>query len=75
MRKPNREDGERCIDLRVRSKRGERLGAYDRRFVDKMWHDYPEWYDVTEARVFNESRPFGSMASREVSPDACSYDD
>lgn len=75
MKKPSREDGERCIALRIISKRGERLGAYDRRFVDRMGHEYPEWYSVTEPRVFNESAPFGSDVEREVSDDAYTYDD
>lgn len=59
MNKPSQEDGERCIALRVRSKRGEHLGVYDQRFVDRMWHEYPEWYAVTEARITHDDNGVG----------------
>jgi hypothetical protein len=58
--KPNPKDAARCFDLRCRAKRGEALYPADREFVEKMFHDFPDWYGATEPEVFNRTIPFGS---------------
>ena len=60
MKEPNHDDAERCIAIRKRSKRGEYYPPEDHAFCQKMMEDYPEWYEATDERVFNETRPFGS---------------
>ena len=60
MKTPTHEDAETCISIRKRSKRGETLSREDRRFVDRMFRQFPEWYGTTEVRVFNETAPLGS---------------
>lgn len=60
MKQPPQEDAERCMAIRKRSKRGEYSNPDDYRYCEKMFAKYPEWYRKTEARVFNETVPFGS---------------
>lgn len=60
MKEPNAEDATHCIELRKRSKRGERLSSEEGRFCARMLDQYPDWYSATEKRVFNETVPFGS---------------
>lgn len=54
------QDSENIIDLRKRSKRGERLSKEEHELCRVAWEKYPEWYKETEERVFNETVPFGS---------------
>lgn len=60
MKIPSREDAARCLELRKRSKRGEHLNREEHRFCVKMFSEYRAWYAKTEAKVFNETVPFGS---------------
>jgi hypothetical protein len=62
---PTREEGERCIRLRRFSKEGRDLTTAERAFCGRIFNTYPEWYEASEARVFNETVPFGSNAHRE----------
>ena len=63
-KKPEYEEAEACIAIRKRSKRGENFSEQDHQICAKMLAEYPEWYKFTEARVFNETAPFGSSARR-----------
>lgn len=58
---PAPDEAEYCIELRKKSKRGVRLHADDRAFVDRMYRDFPEWYRATERRIFVETAPYGSQ--------------
>ncbi len=60
MKEPDYIEAERCIEIRKRGKRGESLNQEDVRYCMRMYKRYPEWYTKTEARVFNETVPFGS---------------
>ena len=60
MKMPLVNDAERCLELRKRGKRGQYLSPEDSKFCLKMFKQFPEWYSKTEARVFNETVPFGS---------------
>jgi len=51
---------EKCIAYRKRAKRGESLSPEESKFCQDMFRMFPEWYSKTEARVFNETVPFGS---------------
>lgn len=62
---PPYDEAERCIALRKRSKQGHMNSEEDHKFCQMMFKKYPEWYSRTEARVFNETLPFGSQAHRE----------
>ncbi|GEM_PF-3255856 len=57
---PNYEDAERCIAIRKKGKTGQFYPREDHQFCVEMLHKYPDWYDKTEERVFNETVPFGS---------------
>jgi len=60
-KKPCYEDAERCIAIRKRAKRGEQLSKQESHFCRTIFDAFPEWYAETEARVFNETVPFGSQ--------------
>lgn len=60
MEKPSSEDAERCLDIRRKSRRGEYVSEKDRSWNRKMFNCFEEWYSKTEARVFNDTVPFGS---------------
>lgn len=62
---PSYEEAERCLDLRRRCKRGERISREDTEFVSFMYRMFGTWYRNTEKQVFNETVPFGSNAHRE----------
>ena len=53
---------EKCIGYRKRAKRGESLSPEESKFCREMLRMFPEWYRKTEAKVFNETVPFGSGA-------------
>ena len=55
-------ESEKCINLRKRSKLGGVLSKNEHKFCEKMFYKYGEWYSKTEARIFNETVPFGSLA-------------
>lgn len=65
QKEPSIADAERCIELRKRGKRGIQNSPEDYEFCRRMFRRYPEWYSRTEARVFNETVPFGSCARME----------
>ncbi len=60
MGKPNGRDMERSMDIRKRSKRGEYVSGEDHAWNQKIYEQYLGWYEATEARVRNETVPFGS---------------
>ena len=60
MKKPNDIDMKRSMDIRKSSKRGEHISKKDHLWNQKLYERYPDWYNATEARVFNETVPFGS---------------
>jgi len=60
MKMPTRTEGEKCIQLRKRSKRGGGLNQDEHKFCMMMMKKYLEWYSAIETRVFNETVPFGS---------------
>ena len=51
---------EKVIGYRKRAKRGEYLSPEEHRLCQQMLRQFPEWYEETEKRVFNETVPFGS---------------
>ena len=63
MKMPTRNDAERCLAIRRKGKRGEYLPKTDSDFSLRMFKKYPEWFSVTENRIFNETAPFGSERS------------
>ena len=65
MKKPNEEDMKRSMDIRKRSKRGEYVSDEDHIWNHKIYDQYPVWYGTQDARVFNETVPFGSNSQRE----------
>ena len=68
MKTPSVEDIERSVDIRKRSKRGEHVSPKDLRWNTKIFNRFPEWYNQTEGRVFNETVPFGSAARWKEKP-------
>lgn len=65
MKTPSQVDQIYCIEIRKRSKRGERLSRDECDFIDKMYKQFPEWYISTNQQVFNETAPFGSVQQME----------
>jgi hypothetical protein len=70
MPEPSPSDAARCLGLRCRSKRGERLNREERAFCVQMLGSYPDWYKRTERDVFYRTRPFGSGAKWSGNRDA-----
>ena len=65
MKMPIRSEADRCFEIRKRGKRGIGISRDDERFCLSMIKKYPDWYDATEAKIWNETLPFGSRAYRE----------
>ena len=66
IKTPPPDDAERCINLRVKSKKGRDpfvLGEHA--FCQRIYKAYPEWYDATEGQVWDASLPFGSNVTWE----------
>lgn len=62
---PTPDEIERCLEIRRKSKRGDSGFLYNRdavKFINYMLRQYPEWYDCTEKRIWNETLPAGSEA-------------
>lgn len=57
---PPPEAANKVVDLRMRAKRGEWISPSDMRFLESISKDYPEWYDRTDAVIFERTKPFGS---------------
>lgn len=53
-------DHARCMDLRVRSKRGEYMSPENLAFLESCWKRWPEEYSEMSRAVFVESAPFGA---------------
>lgn len=64
MKTPSEDESKRCLQIRKRSKRGEYVSPDDNRFCEKMYIKYPEWYEKTEDKVFNDTVPVGSNLRR-----------
>lgn len=60
IKRPTLEDRTRSLDIRKRSKQGISISSDERRFNRKIFVNYEEWYQYTEAEVFNDTVPFGS---------------
>ena len=69
MKKPSPEEQERSLSIRKRGKRDEYISSTDSRFTEVIFRKYPEWYEASEAIVFNETVPFGSNVSKPVDPE------
>lgn len=57
------------MEISRASKRGDCSYLYDReknKFVNYIHKTYPEWVECVQARIFNETVPYGSMASRKT---------
>ena len=54
MKKPLSEEQERSLSIRKRGKRGEYISREDAHFNMKVFKNYSEWYEASEAIVFNE---------------------
>ncbi len=64
---PSYEEAERCLDIRRAAKRGDSSYLYvpeKRKFLNYMLKHYPEWYECTDAKIFNDTVPFGSIAKQ-----------
>jgi hypothetical protein len=62
---PEYSEAQRCLEIRRASKRGDLSVIYDReksKFIDYMLKKYPEWYNCTEKKIWNDTVPFGSSA-------------
>ena len=55
---PSPEDAAYCLELRKKSKRGERLTDSEYDFVVEMWESYRQWFKDTEGVVFEETAPW-----------------
>lgn len=62
MKQPPYNEAEKCIKIRKRSKRGIDVSQSEHEYCMSMLAKFPKWYSQTEARVFNETVPFGSTA-------------
>ena len=60
VKEPSYADAERCIEIRKRSKKGMAVSDEEHLFCMKMFKEYRGWYNKTEMRVFNETKPFGA---------------
>ncbi len=60
---PSESDIERAIELRKRSKQGQRLHPDDEQFLWDLHDKYPKWYRDTGQRIFDETHPLGMMFS------------
>ena len=60
---PPAAEAARCIEIRIRSKRAEKVTDAEFRFCETMWTTYPQWYSATASAVFHESKPLRSNAS------------
>jgi hypothetical protein len=60
MKIPSLEDIVKSMDIRIRSKKGERVTQAEHDFNVQIYKKYPEWYSLTEKEVFERSKPFGS---------------
>jgi hypothetical protein len=54
------EEKSRLFELRKRSKQGEKLASFELKFVKRCHDEDPAYFDVIEARVFEETKPFGA---------------
>ena len=50
--------------IRRKSKQGQYTQKEDSLFCLSMFKKYPEWYNKTESKIFNDTVPFGSEARR-----------
>lgn len=54
------EEKARLFELRKRSKQGEKLAKFELEFVQRCYDEEPGYFEETEARVFEETKPFGA---------------
>jgi len=59
--RPPLPDAERCLRLRIESKRGTEYRSEDMAFCERMLKKYPDWYRETQQEVFEKSKPFGAL--------------
>ena len=66
MKMPTRDDGVRCMDLRIRSRQGSPVSPDDMKFIERMFDEFGEWYASTAEEVFYRSAPFGAQLPEPV---------
>ena len=57
---PPYRDAERCMELRMNAKRGQRLYPDEQKFCEDMYRNYPVWYAAQADYIFEVTKPFGS---------------
>lgn len=50
----------RLNELRMRSKRGEKLASFETKFLQNCYDRDPEYFSSTEKWIFEETKPFGA---------------
>ena len=50
----------RLDELRMRSKRGEKLANFETMFVQKCYDQDPKYFTDTSKVIFEETKPFGA---------------
>ena len=60
MKRPSNGEASECLSLRKKSRKGGTLTSAELEFCERMFTTYPEWYEETEAEVFNATLPFGA---------------
>jgi len=68
MKKPPKDVIEKSLDIRCRSKCGN-ITRQEHDWNMKVFEKYEEWYNKTEAIVFNRTIPFGSSVYKPEEPD------
>lgn len=54
------EEKSRLFELRKRSKQGEKLASFELKFDQRCHDEEPAYFEEIEARVFEETKPFGA---------------
>jgi hypothetical protein len=55
---------DRCLKLRMRSKRGEWISPQELNFLESCWQQWPEDYKAIGREAFIETAPFGSRVGK-----------
>ncbi len=50
----------RLDELRKRSKLGEKLARFETKFIQQCYDLEPEYFEKTERKIFEETKPFGA---------------
>ena len=60
-KKPDEKIARKVFSLRCKAKRGENISTPDLVFLSLMLDRFPEWYRSLNQKVFDETKPFGSV--------------